>query len=560
VSSVTYDAAGERTRLGYPNGTQTSYSYDARGHVTNVSAVSGPTTVASFGYTLDPAGKRTRIAEADGTNRVYGYDALERLTQETVTGALSYGKTFTYGVTGNRLTQVTTGAGAASVAYTYDLADHLKTENATSYTYDANGNVTSKGGEATYAWDFENRLVSVTMSDGTVVSHLYDVDGNRVKTTVAPSGGAGPVAVTNMLVDTSGGLSQVVAETDGAGALQAYYVRAGNELLAVMRPAAGGTWATRYVHQDALGSVRALTDEAGVLADTRGYEAFGTMNVEAGSDPLPYRFAGEPFDPTSKLAYHRARWMDSRVGRFEGADPLAGVPSRPATLHRYSYGSNDPVGRLDPSGQVDFSSFSAVVSIVSIGAAMGVVVPNHEVFVGTDHAFGPLTIVAVGDSEAKGASPVSGILEMTRYTGGTHLRVRMTDLASFASLSTGLSEPGQIVAIHFFDHGSCTPDGLCNFKFGSKTDSAAVMWNRMPELVELRERLAPGGFVQLHQCQAGQDRETMKGMARALGVRVIASTEANVELGSPSAGDTVGSDLFSGDLVTCRPDGSCESL
>ena len=255
---------------------------------------------------------------------------------------------------------MTTGAGAASVGYSYDTRDRLTTESGATYAYDANGNITSKSGEATYAWDFENRLTSVTMSNGTVVRHAYDVDGNRVQTSVTPSGGA--ATVTNFLVDAAGGLSHVVAESDAAGALGALYVRAANELFAVMRPGAG--WTTRYVHHDSVGSVRALTDETGVVVDARGYEAFGTMNVEAGSDPLPYRFAGEPFDGTSKLAYHRARWMDSRLGRFAGIDPFAGAVRDPRSLHGYAYAANDPSNKVDPNGrEFDLVSMMAAVNV-----------------------------------------------------------------------------------------------------------------------------------------------------------------------------------------------------
>jgi RHS repeat-associated protein len=162
---------------------------------------------------------------------------------------------------------------------------------------------------------------------------------------------------TNLLVDTGGcascggGLSQVVVESDGSGNITVYYVRLGGQLLAEMRPGGTpGTWSTHFVYGDGLGSVRALTDETGTTIDTRGYEAFGTKNVEAGSDPLTYGFAGEPFQQDSMLAYHRARWMDSRVGRFLGMDPFDGLPQAPQSLHRYSYVWNSPTNGTDPSG------------------------------------------------------------------------------------------------------------------------------------------------------------------------------------------------------------------
>ena len=360
--TLSYDADGDRTQIAYPNTTNTMYAYDERNRLTSLTTVQStapPTTVASFAYTLDEAGRRTQLSEADGTVRSYAYDSIDRLTGETVTGSLNYAKTFAYDPVGNRLTQTTIGAGAATVHYAYDVRDRLMTENATTYAYDANGNVTSKSGEAAYTWDFEDRLARATMTSGPMVAHVYDAEGNRLQTSVTPSGG-GAAVTTNMLVATGRGLSQVVAETDSGGNVRAVYVRAGDELLEVMRPGSTlGTWTTKFVHHDGLGSVRALTDESGTVSDTRAYEAFGTKNVEAGNDALAYGFAGEPFQAESMLAYHRARWMDGRVGRFVGMDQAEGDQQRPLTLHRYVYTGDEPVDRGDPNGWQD--------SIVDVG-------------------------------------------------------------------------------------------------------------------------------------------------------------------------------------------------
>ena len=210
------------------------------------------------------------------------------------------------------------------------------------------------------------------MQNGTVVEHTYDADGNRVRTSVNG-------VPTNYLVDTCGGgscngsLSHVVAETNGIDALQALYIRLGDELLAVMRPDGHGGWVTWWVHHDGIGSVRALTDEAGVVSDTRAYEAFGTQNTSAGTDPLTYGFAGESFQAESKLAYHRARWMDARVGRFVGVDPVRGRTAEPLTVNRYLYGSDNPISRIDPTGREDLVSLGAAGIGVSIMASMGCV-------------------------------------------------------------------------------------------------------------------------------------------------------------------------------------------
>lgn len=178
------------------------------------------------------------------------------------------------------------------------------------------------------------------------------MDGTRVQTITTPAGGS--AATTNFLADTSGSLSHVVAETNATGALLVHYVR-GDDLLALMRPliaapASAADWQTRYYHADHIGSVRRLTSEGGFITDGYTYSAFGELLAHTGSDPQPYAFTGEPYDPNVGFQYHRARWMDPRIGRFQGMDLFGGIELDPRTLHRYSYAHNSPANWLDPTG------------------------------------------------------------------------------------------------------------------------------------------------------------------------------------------------------------------
>ena len=175
---------------------------------------------------------------------------------------------------------------------------------------------------------------------------------------VTPSGGS--AAVDNLLVDTGGcascggGLSQAVVESDGSGNLVVYYVRIGGQLLAEMRPGCTpGTWSTKFVHGDGLGSVRALTDETGTTIDTRGYEAFGTKNARRGATRLctaspASRSSRTPCSPTTGPG----GWMRGWGGSW-GWNKFPGFSHRPMSLHRYLYASNNPVLRRDPSGLDD---------------------------------------------------------------------------------------------------------------------------------------------------------------------------------------------------------------
>jgi RHS repeat-associated protein len=352
-----YDASGNRTSIAYPNGVQTSYAYDALNRLTELrTQKSVGAVVQSYAYTLGPAGNRTKIGEQDGTVRSYEYDALYRLTAESVmrSGAAVYSKGFGYDPVGNRSQQVHTDAAGSvtSLNATYDTRDRQLTQGNQSWMWDAMGNLAAKVGEATYAWDFDSRLQQVTLQNGTVVTNTYDADGVRVKTTTRKPDGT--TTAVDYLVDTTGGLSQVVAETTTIGSgltvLSAFYVR-GDDLLAVMRPGpTAGTWASRFYHADGLGSIRALTDENGVVTDRWSYTAFGEILEHTGTDEQAYLFAGEPLDPNSGFYYNRARWMDPGVGRFVSIDVYAGRAFEPITLHKYLYGGDNPPNNVDPLG------------------------------------------------------------------------------------------------------------------------------------------------------------------------------------------------------------------
>lgn len=388
--SYSYDANGNRASLALPNGLTASYTYDSLNRLLDLTTSNGVgAVVQSFAYTLGPIGNRTRVVEHDGTVRSYDYDTIYRLTSETITGGPGpvYQNIFTYDTVGNRLTRERTDAGGTvSTSYSYDERDRLLSETGATYAWDANGNLITKSASdgASYTWDFDNRLVRTAKPDGTVISITYDADGNRVRTEITPP--TGPPTVTRYVVDPSSELSQVVAETDDAGNLLNYWVR-GDDLLAVIRSSG-----TRFYHLDGLGSVRALTDEAGTVTDTYTFSAFGELLVHTGSDPNAYLFAGEPLDPNSGYYYLRARWMDPGVGRFISQDPFSGFISDPPSLHKYTYVRNRPTTLVDPSGQ--FEGLAGLAVSAAIGAVVNAAI-NYDSRaplskVGVDLAIGAL--------------------------------------------------------------------------------------------------------------------------------------------------------------------------
>lgn len=275
------------------------------------------------------------------------------------------------------------------------------------YSYDQQGGLTADSDGNAYEYDTEGRLTKATMPDGKEVQHVYDFDGNRVRTTTTLPGQAAEVV--DLLVDPSGGLPHVVAETDGTtGTLLRSYTRgADGELLSVLRPTDGGGFLAHYVHSDHLGSVRRLTDQSGNVTDGFSYTAFGELLSHTGSDEQPYAFAGEPLDASSGLQYHRARWMDPRTNRFLGMDPLVGSAVQPITLHRYLYAGADSVNNVDPTGE--FTVAEGLTSLTMLNTINATSAPSFGLFAAA--AGGPRELqVTIDDSPLGGLTSVLDVL------------------------------------------------------------------------------------------------------------------------------------------------------
>jgi RHS repeat-associated protein len=338
-----YDDVGNLQGYTYPNGVTTSYSYDQLNHLKQVGSQAQSSAIANYTYTLGPAGNRLTVAELSGRNVVYGHDSLYRLTSETVSadahnknGAISY----TYDNVGNRLTLNSTLPPAGGMMYSYDADDRLSTEQ-----YDANGNTTFANGVFN-GYDFENRLIG---QNGTSV--IYDGDGNRVSETVGN-------VTTNYLVDIQNptGYAQVVDELQNGVVVRTYSY--GLERISETQ-FVNSTLTTSFYGYDGHGSARFLTNSTGVVTDTYDYDAFGNLINSTGSTPNNYLFAGEHYDPALGVYYNRARYLDTKTGRFWNMDTDQGDFHSPISLHKYLYASGNPVTNVDPTGKASLGELEA---------------------------------------------------------------------------------------------------------------------------------------------------------------------------------------------------------
>jgi RHS repeat-associated protein len=350
-TGFTYDPDGNLTGIVYPNGTLAAYSYNADGQVSAITHSHNSTPFLSFTYGRDPLGLLTSAGEGT-TMHSYGYDPLNRLIGEAIGGSgpqtpeapevvnriWNYDGAYEITQTSSR----TDGGIPTTSTRMYDAANELsgwmemqgqQPLHQVAFTYDVRGNRIHQvdaitGQQATYSYDGANRPISFNRGQGQT-TYRYDGDGLRASKQGTQSA--------NFTWDSSQDLPLLLQ--DGI----ARYIYGPNGML-VEEVTVNGSQSYFY-HADQLGSVRALTNQSGAVANAYTYDAYGSLIAAAGSAPNPFGYAGEYTDAESDLVYMRARYYDPAIQQFLTRDPLVDL-----TGQAYAYACDTPLNCSDPSG------------------------------------------------------------------------------------------------------------------------------------------------------------------------------------------------------------------
>lgn len=163
-----------------------------------------------------------------------------------------------------------------------------------------------------------------------------------------------------------------------------YYVNSPAGLLGVYLVTAvssGASVEMRYYHRDHLGSIIAITNEAGSKIESLAYEAFGERRNANGdmedktSSILGLKtdrgFTGHEHLDELNLIHMNGRIYDPVIGRFMTPDPQIQYPANLQSYNRYTYGFNNPLSGADPSGYSWFSDIFRAVAIAVVAYYTG---------------------------------------------------------------------------------------------------------------------------------------------------------------------------------------------
>ena len=315
----------------------TALSYSGFAELSRLSADAGTSRLYDARYTRDLLGRITQKVETIGgvmDTYEFTYDVAGRLVHVRRNGALV--ETYAYDANGNRIGATVDGV---TLNGSYDAQDRLTQYGSTIYSYIANGDLsvkTSAGQATTFTYDALGNVIAVGLSDGRQIRYLVDGHNRRVG---KMSNGT---LVQGFLY---GDALRAVAELDGANNVVARFVYADRAHVPAYILKAGATY---RIISDHLGSVRLVVEAAtGAVVQRMDYDAFGRVVNDTNPGFQPFGFAGGLYDSDTKLVRFGARDYDAEAGRWTTKDPI-GFGGLDTNL--YAYALNDPLNNADPDG------------------------------------------------------------------------------------------------------------------------------------------------------------------------------------------------------------------
>lgn len=390
ANSFTYAPSGQTETLRFGNGRWETTQFNSRRQITQIglgySATDTSLWKTNYEYgdwvsssidTQKNNGNLARqtitiptIGAVSGFTAVqsYTYDSIDRLKSatETISGSQTWKQTFNYDRSGNKSfdTGNTTLQSVDSLVAKVTNPEILTTNNrfkldqdndsVNDYGYDSSGNLTANARGQSFTYNAENLQITATGA-GLNMAYAYDGNNKRIKSYDAINDR------TTLFV------------YDAEGNLAAEYT---------INSVPPTTPTVSYLTEDALGSLRVISDSYGDIKARRDFLPYGeeiysgvasrnsNQKYSSNTDDTRKKFATYQRDIETGLDFAQSRYYSGKHGRFTSPDEFKGGPDElfdfdedasdnptfyadldnPQSLNKYQYSFNSPYKFNDPTG------------------------------------------------------------------------------------------------------------------------------------------------------------------------------------------------------------------
>ena len=308
------------------------------------SGVGGGTGLQDFDYSWDKVGNlKSRSDDNRSLTETFYYDSRYRLDYSELNAVTNLD--LSYDDLGNILTR--SDVSASTWTYHTQKKHAVATAGSLSYGYDANGNMTSRDGDAI---TFSSYNYPTEIEDGPR-TYTYAYDANRqVYKQVYDNGTESET--TWYVADL---YEKKVDDTTG-DTIYRHTIHARGEAVALHVRPDGGSAYDRFLLRDHLGSVYAIVNQSGAAMVYESFGAFGehrdaadwTGPPSAAAKAVHHLYTDRGFTDhdhleDSTLIHMKGRVYDANIGRFLSPDPYITEPGNTQNYNRYSYVYNNPL-------------------------------------------------------------------------------------------------------------------------------------------------------------------------------------------------------------------------